>query len=113
MAVDDRDNQGYELKKKAIFDGMGKRGQERILRMGYDNWEPFQEPKDPRERIFSQASLRASAIVKEFSQSLDGHDESVALNKELFDLCKGLLQDEPRARVIYDFCTWYKDKLSV
>jgi len=111
MAVDDRDEKEYELKKKAIFDSMAKRGQERILRMGYDNWDPFQEPKDPRERIFSSASLRSTAIVNEFYQSQAGREESVALHKELFDLCKGLLQDEPRARVIYQFCNWYKEKL--
>ncbi len=45
------DPKEYEIRKKAIFDTMSKRGQERILKMGYENWEPFQEPKDPRERI--------------------------------------------------------------
>ena len=43
----------YEVKKRAIFDGMSKRGQQRILRLGYENWDPFQEPKDPREQIRS------------------------------------------------------------
>ena len=111
MAVDDRDEQEYEMKKKAIFEGMAKRGQERILRMGYENWDPFQEPKDPRERIFSSASIKATAIVNEFYRSQSGQEESVALHKELFDLCRGILQDEPRARVIFEFCTWYKGKL--
>lgn len=111
MAANESENQEYELRKKAIFDSMSKRGQERILRMGYDNWEPFQEPKDPRERIFSTESLRASAIVQEFYKAQGGQEESVALNKELFELCKGMLMDEPRAKTIYAFCTWYKEKL--
>lgn len=103
------DEQEYKARKKAIFDAMSKRGQQRILRMGYENWDPFQEPKDPRERIFSSASLRASTLVQEFLSSHGGHEESVALHKELFELGKGLLQGEARAQVISDFCIWFKE----
>ena len=106
VAESDIDREEYEMKKKAIFDGMGKRGRERILRIGYENWDPFMEPKDPRERIFSGASQRATAIVQEFYRSRAGAEESVSLNKELFDLCRGLLQGEERARLIFEFCTW-------
>ena len=38
-----------EEKKKAIFDTMGKRGQKQILKKGYEQWDPFQDPKDPIE----------------------------------------------------------------
>jgi hypothetical protein len=100
-----------EVKKKAIFDGMSKRGQERILRIGYENWDPFQEPKDPRERIFSSASLKASALVKEFLQLHQDHQESTVLVKDLFELCKGLLQGENRAQIILEFCDWYRAKI--
>jgi len=107
MAVDEKE---YAMRKKAIFDGMAKRGQERILRMGYENWDPFQEPKDPRERMFSSITTQANDILKEFYESQAGFEESVAVHKELFDLCRGLLQGESRARVILEFCDWYKKK---
>jgi hypothetical protein len=100
-----------EVRKKAIFDGMSKRGQERILRIGYDNWDPFQEPKDPRERIFSSASLKAGALVQEFLHLDQAHQESSALVKDLFELCKGLLQGEARAQTILEFCNWYQSKI--
>ena len=100
-----------EVRKKAIFDGMSKRGQERILRIGYENWDPFQEPKDPRERIFGSASLKAGALVKEFIQVHQAHQESSVLIKDLFELCKGLLQGETRAQVILEFCNWYQGRI--
>lgn len=100
-----------QLRKKAIFDTMSRKGQERILRMGYDNWDPFMEPKDPRERIFSSASQKAMGFLKEFSETESLTEESVAQHKELFELCRGLLQDEKRAGVIYRFCVWYRDKV--
>jgi hypothetical protein len=102
----------YELRKKAIFDTMGRRGQERILRIGYENWDPFQEPKDPRERIFSTVSLQANELLKEFYQARLEREESVDQNRELFELCRGLLQGERRAQVILEFCNWYKEKLA-
>ncbi|GLI34401.1 hypothetical protein [Desulforhabdus amnigena] len=104
------DENEYEMKKKAIFDSMSKRGQERILRIGYENWEPFQEPKDPRERMFSSASLKANVLVKEFYQSQGEREESVSLHRELFELCRGLIDGDARARTIYDFCVWVKEK---
>jgi hypothetical protein len=103
------DREEYELKKKAIFDSMSKRGRERILRIGYENWEPFEEPKDPRDRIFGGASIKAGELLRRYYESVGGREESVAMNKELFELCRGLLQDDSRARVIYDFCTWYRE----
>jgi hypothetical protein len=108
VTVSDKDREEHDLRKKAIFDGMGKRGRERILRIGYENWDPFMEPKDPRERIFSDVSRRAAAIVQEFYRSRpDKQEESVALNKDLFDLCRGLLQGDQRARTIFEFCNWF------
>jgi hypothetical protein len=105
------DQKEHDLRKKAIFDGMSKRGQERILRIGYENWDPFQEPKDPRERIFGSASLRASALVKEFLETHHADQESPALIKDLFELCKGWLQTESRALTILEFCSWYQRKI--
>jgi hypothetical protein len=104
------DKEEYEYRKKAIFDGMGKRGQERILRIGYENWDPFEVPKDPRERIFSSASLKSTALVREYLESAGIAGESVSVHKELFDLCRGLIQGERRAEIIVDFCAWLKER---
>ncbi len=101
------DEQEYEIRKKAIFDGMSKRGRERILRMGYDKWNPFQEPKDPRERMFSQVSLNAGTLLREFLQVHPQSGHSEVIQKELFELCVGLLRGEPRARILLEFCNWY------
>ena len=106
------DENEYEMRKKAIFNTMSKRGQERILRIGYENWNPFQEPKDPRERIFSSVSLKAGMLVKEFLETHQAAQESPALFKECFELCRGLLLGEGRAQLILEFCTWYQQRIN-
>lgn len=105
------DEKEYEMRKKAIFDGMSKRGQERILRMGYDKWNPFQEPKDPRERIFSSASMNAHALLKEFFQNHAQGAVSEDMQRELFNLCVGLLRGDERAAVVLEFCRWYGQRV--
>jgi hypothetical protein len=100
-----------EFRKKAIFDGMSKRGQERVLKIGYENWDPFEKPKDPRERIFSTASLQAGALVREYFMSAGEKEESIIVGKELFELCLGFLQRESRARTIVDFCVWLRKRI--
>ena len=104
------DKDEHDLKKKAIFDGMSPRGQKWVLKTGYEIWDPFQEPKDPRERIFGGASARAHELVNEFCAASGSKEESVSMQKELFDLCRGLLQDEARAKTIFAFCGWYFKK---
>lgn len=105
------DQSEIDIRKKAIFDGMSKRGQERILKIGYENWDPFQEPKDPRERMFSSSSLMAGALVKEFLHIHRSHQESSVLIKDLFELCKGIIDGEARAQAIFEFCNWYHKKI--
>jgi len=107
------DTEEYEYRKKAIFDGMARRGQERVLKIGYENWDPFEKPKDPRERIFGSASIKAGALVREYYESAGGKEESVAVHRELFELCRGLLQGEGRAKTIVDFCAWLKKRTGV
>jgi hypothetical protein len=98
-----------ETKKRAIFEGMSKRGQERVLRLGYENWDPFQEPKDPRDQILSAVAMRAHALVKQYYEASPTHEGARAFHRELVDLCMGFIRGELRAQVIYEFCNWHRE----
>ncbi len=106
----DYDREEYERRKRAIFEQMSKRGQQRILRMGYENWDPFQEPKDPREQIRSASALRAGMILASFYEEQKEDERFRDHHKELMDLCRGLLRNEVRARAVLSFCVWYAEK---
>ncbi|NLI80532.1 MAG: hypothetical protein GX443_02435 [Deltaproteobacteria bacterium] len=99
-----------EIRKRAIFDGMTQKGRERILRIGYDNWDPFLEPKDPRDRLFSSDSMRANALLRDFYSAQGMEEESVVTHKEMFDFCTGLLKGEARALFLFRFCRWLGEK---
>ena len=100
-----------EQKKKAIFESMGKRGKERILRIGYENWSPFADPKDPREQIRGSIALKADEIMRSFYASGGAAEEARAFHFELLELAAGFLRGDLRARTIVEFCHWYKEKV--
>lgn len=98
----------YEMRKRAVFDGMSQRGQQRILRMGYENWDPFQEPKDPRDQIRNPTVIRAGAALQEFLKTHPQYREANTFHREVVELCRSFLRGEQRARMIFDFCNWYQ-----
>jgi hypothetical protein len=97
-----------ERRKRAIFDAMGKRGQKWVMRLGWENWDPFQEPKDPRERVRSTAAAKARAAVKEYGETRKEADELRRHYHEVFELCRGAFNNDPRALLIVDFCAWFR-----
>jgi len=101
-------NSEYEVKKRAIFEGMAKRGQQRVLRLGYENWDPFQEPKDPRDTIRSVVALRADALVRQFYAASPGNEGARDFHKDLLDVAVGLLRGERRAQILFEFCKWFQ-----
>lgn len=108
MNVKDVDREEYERRKRAIFESMSKRGQQRILKLGYENWDPFQEPKDPRERIFASSAQRALMLLQEFYETSDMREVAMTHHRELFDIVRGFLDGDPRAKVIVSLCWWIK-----
>ncbi|SFM62261.1 hypothetical protein [Thermodesulforhabdus norvegica] len=107
----DVDREEYERRKRAIFESMSKRGQQRILKMGYENWDPFVEPKDPRERLVSDPARQAVGLLVKFYETSKIGELARTYHRELFDLANGLIRGEAKARVIFAFVKWYEEEI--
>lgn len=102
-----------ERKKREVFEGMSLRRQQRILKKGYDKWDPFLAPKEPP--FFNQeerARVREAALrFEEFLMYRSGQD---GLEKDLSssyvqgarDICFGLAKEEERYQGMLAFCAW-------
>ena len=101
-----------EQRKKAVFDSMSPRRQKHILnKVGYDKWEPFQEPKDPIDIRKDKSKRTTQMLVREFLQSRDSEGYSNAYGRGVLEMALGIINEEERFIGMYEFAAWYRDML--
>lgn len=101
-----------DLRKKAVFDSMSSRRQNHILeKVGYDKWDPFQEPKDPIDIRRDQSKRTTQMLVREFLQSRTFEGYSNSYGSGVLELCLGIINDDERYRGMFEFSCWYRDLL--
>jgi hypothetical protein len=99
------------VRKKAIFDSMSPRSQKRIMKIGYDRWDPFEEPKDPIDIRRDKTNRTTQQLVREFLQNC-GHDNySNAYGRGVLEMALGIVNDDDRFIGMYEFASWYQEQL--
>jgi hypothetical protein len=104
-----------EKKKRELFDGMSPKTQQRILKRGYDNWDPFMMPKEPlgyklkqeakgeRVRVDSGHELHERFFAER--RIVDYSPEYV---KGVLEISQGLYRGIDRYQGMFDFSCWYE-----
>ena len=90
---------------------MGKRGQKKILKMGYENWDPFEEPKEPIEIRRDKTKRTSQMLIREFLQNVNQDEYSNEYGRGAFDICLGIINNQERYKGMYDFACWYNELL--
>ena len=103
--------QEVERRKRAVFDAMSPRYQNRILKKGYDQWDPFQAPKDPIDIRRDKTRRTTQMLIREFLASRPADEYDNAYGRGAFTLALGIINDETHAKGMYDFACWYRDLL--
>jgi hypothetical protein len=100
-----------EFRKKAIFDSMSPRRQKHIKKIGYEKWDPFEEPKDPIDIRRDKTNRTTQQLVREFLQNC-GHDKySNAYGRGVLEMALGIVNDDERFIGMYEFAAWYQEQL--
>jgi hypothetical protein len=100
-----------EKRKKAIFDSMSPRRQKHILKLGYEKWNPFQEPKDPIDIRKDKTKRTTQMLVREFLQAASHKEYSNAYSGGVFEICLGIINDDDRYKGMFEFSVWYNELL--
>ena len=100
-----------EERKKAIFDGMSPRRQKHVLKLGYEKWDPFQEPKDPIDIRGDKMKRTSHMLVREFLQSHADNEYGKEYARGVLDLCLGVINEDERYIGMFDFSCWYHELL--
>ncbi|MBF0202750.1 MAG: hypothetical protein HQK67_00215 [Desulfamplus sp.] len=101
-----------ESKKKAIFDTMGKRGQKQVVKIGYDKWDPIQNPKDPIDIRKDKGNRTTQTLIREFlQQSTLGEEYSNSFAQGAFEMCLGIINENEKTMGMFEFAKWYSELL--
>lgn len=100
-----------EDKKRAIFETMSPRGQRRILKIGYEKWDPFMEPKDPIDIRRDNTKRTTQQLVRDFLQTCDQKKCNNAYNRGVLEIALGIINDDDRFIGMYEFSCWYQAQL--
>lgn len=101
-----------EARKKYVFDSMSPRRQKQIIKkLGYEKWDPFEEPKDPIDIRKDKSKRTTKMLFREFLHSRDSEDYSNAYGAGVMDICLGLVNNDDRYIAMYEFSCWYQELL--
>lgn len=94
-------------RKKAIFDSMSVKSQKRILKRGYEDWDPFIAPKDPIDIRTDRTQRTTQELVRMFLRQCPADKYSNAYGQGVFDICHGIINDDDRFIAMFEFSQWY------
>ena len=101
-----------EDKKKAVFEAMSSRRQKHILnKIGYDNWNPFEAPKDPIDIRTDKSNRTSQMLVREFLKSRPAEAHSNSYGRGVLEMAIGIVNDDDRYLAMYEFALWHKQLL--
>lgn len=97
--------------KREIYERMNPRRRKFIDRIGYDIWDPFQEPKEPLDIRKDRTKRTLQDLMRDFLKENDSSDKDPAWRQGAQDCALGIIRKDERYQGIFDFCLWYNSIL--
>lgn len=98
-------------RKMAIYNAMSPRRRKRIDKIGYERWDPFEEPKDPIDIRRDHTKRTTQQLVRDFLQEVSRSDCSNAYSRGVLEIALGIINNDDRFIGMYEFSVWYSDQL--
>jgi hypothetical protein len=102
-----------ERRKRAIYDNLSPRRRKYIDRVGYERWDPFEEPKDPIEIRRDKSKRTTQMLVREFLQTRPAEGYSNAYGRGVLEMALGIINNDERFIGMLEFARWYTELLRV
>lgn len=96
-----------ERYKRALYEQMNPRRRKFIDRIGYEQWDPFQAPKDPLDIRTDRTNRTLQDLLREFMAASNGRGKDTAWQAGVRQCALGIIQKDEKFQGIFDFCLWY------
>jgi len=100
-----------EAQKRGIYEAMGARGKKYVEKIGYDKWDPFQEPKEPLDLRTDVTKRTTQQLVRRFLQERTPDSAGNAYGQGVLECALGIVNRDEKIRGMFEFCIWYEQLL--
>ncbi len=98
-------------RKRQIYEALSPRRKKFIDRVGYDKWEPFQEPKHPIEIRMDATKRTTKDLLRDFLYQSREKSYSNAYGQGAFEFAMGMVNKDDKFLAMFDFALWYNEQL--
>ena len=96
-----------ETQKRAIYETLGARGKKYVDKLGYEKWDPFQEPKDPLDMRTDVTKRTTQQLVRRFLQEHAPEGAGNLYGQGVLECALGIVNKDEKFRGMFEFCLWY------
>lgn len=97
--------------KRLFYERMSPRRRRFVDRIGFDEWDPFEAPKEPMDIRKDVSQRTAQDLVREFLQSVFLDMRGGEYARGATDCALGIVARQEKYLGVLDFCIWYHELL--
>lgn len=100
-----------EEHKRMFYERLSPRRRRFVDRIGFENWDPFEAPKEPMDIRTDISRRTAQDLVREFMQSASLDMRGGEYARGATDCALGIVARQEKYLGVLDFCVWYHELL--
>lgn len=100
-----------EEQKRLFYERMSPRRRRFVDRIGYENWDPFEAPKEPMDIRTDVSERTVQQLVHEFLRSVSQELHGGEYARGATECALGIVARQEKYRGVLDFCVWYYELL--
>lgn len=100
-----------EEQKKLFYERMSPRRRRFVDRIGYENWDPFEAPKEPMDIRTDVSQRTVQQLVQEFLRSASHELHGGEYARGATECALGIVARQEKYQGVLDFCVWYHELL--
>lgn len=100
-----------EEQKRLFYERMSPRRRRFVDRIGYENWDPFEAPKEPMDIRTDVSERTVQQLVHEFLRSASHELHGGEYARGATECALGIVARQEKYQGVLDFCVWYHELL--
>ena len=96
-----------EEQKRHFYERMSLRRRRFVDRIGFENWDPFEGPKEPMDLRTDITQRTVQELVRDFMKNAVGRVHGGEYAGGAMDCAVGIVSRQEKYQGVLDFCVWY------